>query len=89
MKLFVYRAQAEVYLNGNGTGTNRCMSVFLRIIKGDYDRHLKWPVNLHFVVILVNQSGITILIAYYLLVVLDEELNLCGQDCIVIYNISS
>ncbi|BFZ24292.1 hypothetical protein BsWGS_27331 [Bradybaena similaris] len=52
-----YRAQAEVYLNGNGTGTNRCMSVFLRIVKGDYDRHLKWPVNLHFVVILVNQSG--------------------------------
>ncbi|CAG5123122.1 unnamed protein product [Candidula unifasciata] len=51
-----YRAQAEVYLNGNGTGTNRCMSVFLRIIKGDYDRHLKWPVNLQFVVILVNQS---------------------------------
>ncbi|XP_059150323.1 uncharacterized protein LOC131937133 isoform X2 [Physella acuta] len=52
-----YRAQMEAYLNGNGTATNRCMSVFLRILKGDFDRHLKWPVNLQFVVILVNQSG--------------------------------
>ncbi|XP_059147569.1 uncharacterized protein LOC131935212 [Physella acuta] len=52
-----YKAQMECYLNGNGTATNRCMSVFLRVIKGDYDRHLKWPVNLHLVVILVNQAG--------------------------------
>ncbi|CAL1538453.1 unnamed protein product [Lymnaea stagnalis] len=52
-----YRAQMEAYLNGNGTATNRCMSVFLRIIKGDYDRYMKWPVNMHLVVILVNQSG--------------------------------
>ncbi|CAL1527681.1 unnamed protein product [Lymnaea stagnalis] len=47
----------EAYLNGNGTAANRCMSVFLRVIKGEYDRTLNWPVNLHMVVILVNQSG--------------------------------
>ncbi|XP_013096783.2 uncharacterized protein LOC106080042 isoform X2 [Biomphalaria glabrata] len=52
-----YRCQLEAYLNGNGTAKHKCISVFLRIIKGDYDRYLKWPVNLHLVVILVNQSG--------------------------------
>ncbi|KAH9519292.1 hypothetical protein Btru_075191 [Bulinus truncatus] len=51
-----YKVQMEAYLNGNGTAKNRCISVFLRIIKGEYDRYLKWPVNLHVVVILVNQS---------------------------------
>nr|KAI8734157.1 TNF receptor-associated factor 4-like [Biomphalaria glabrata] len=51
-----YKAQLEAYLNGNGTAKNKCISVFLRIVKGEYDRHLKWPVNLHVVVILVNQS---------------------------------
>jgi regulator of replication initiation timing len=51
-----YRAQIEAYLNGNGTGRDSCMSVFLRIIKGDYDQRMKWPVNLHLVVILVNQA---------------------------------
>ncbi|KAH9519286.1 hypothetical protein Btru_075184 [Bulinus truncatus] len=52
-----YKGQLEAYLNGNGTAKNKSISVFLRIIKGDYDRFLKWPVNLHLVVILVNQTA--------------------------------
>ncbi|KAK0046332.1 G-protein coupled receptor GRL101 [Biomphalaria pfeifferi] len=51
-----YKARLEVYLNGNGTAKNRCISVFLRVVRGEYDRYLKWPVNLHLVVTLVNQA---------------------------------
>lgn len=46
----------EVYLNGNGcSGQDRCLSVFLRILKGSYDHHLHWPVRMCFVITLVNQ----------------------------------
>ncbi|KAH9519291.1 TNF receptor-associated factor 5 [Bulinus truncatus] len=51
-----YRCQLETYLNGNGTAKNRCMSVFLRVIKGDYDRNLVWPVNVNLEIVLINQS---------------------------------
>ncbi|XP_005105190.1 uncharacterized protein LOC101845637 isoform X2 [Aplysia californica] len=51
-----YRCQLEAYLNGNGTGYGTCMSVFLRVVKGEHDDRLKWPVDLTLVIIVVNQT---------------------------------
>ncbi|RUS72181.1 hypothetical protein EGW08_020057 [Elysia chlorotica] len=49
------RAQLEVFLNGNGTGRGRCMSLFLRVVPGQYDDDIKWPVTLHIRATLINQ----------------------------------
>ncbi|KAK3803323.1 hypothetical protein RRG08_021521 [Elysia crispata] len=49
------RAQLEVFLNGNGTGRDRCMSLFLRVVPGVYDDTIKWPVTLHIRATLMNQ----------------------------------
>ncbi|GFO08491.1 tnf receptor-associated factor 4 [Plakobranchus ocellatus] len=50
------RVQLEVFLNGNGTGFNRRMSLFIRVIPGDYDNFIKWPIKLHIRATLMNQN---------------------------------
>ncbi|XP_055894558.1 uncharacterized protein LOC106078230 isoform X1 [Biomphalaria glabrata] len=51
-----YRCQMEAYLNGDGTARDKGLSVFLRVIKGDYDKLLTWPVYLSLDIVLINQS---------------------------------
>ncbi|GFR91756.1 TNF receptor-associated factor 4 [Elysia marginata] len=50
------RAQLEVFLNGNGTGHNRCMSLFVRVVPGEFDDFIKWPITLHIRATLMNQN---------------------------------
>ena len=50
-----YNAGIEVYLNGNDNGRNTHLSVFFRIIKGDYDVNLKWPFTGTVKIVLLNQ----------------------------------
>uniref|UniRef100_A0A2C9M0T7 MATH domain-containing protein n=1 Tax=Biomphalaria glabrata TaxID=6526 RepID=A0A2C9M0T7_BIOGL len=51
-----YRCQMEAYLNGDGTARDKGLSVFLRVIRGDYDKLLTWPVYLSLDIVLINQS---------------------------------
>ena len=38
-----YKIQASLFLNGNGGGENSHMSVYIKILPGEYDSILKWP----------------------------------------------
>ncbi|KAK2711021.1 TNF receptor-associated factor 4-like isoform X1 [Artemia franciscana] len=38
-----YKLQASVFLNGNGSGENSHLSVYIKILPGEYDALLKWP----------------------------------------------
>lgn len=38
-----YRLCARIYLNGDGTGKNTHVSLFVVIMRGDYDEILSWP----------------------------------------------
>ncbi|KAL7307542.1 hypothetical protein TKK_0000238 [Trichogramma kaykai] len=38
-----YKLQASLFLNGNGTGENSHISVYIKILPGEYDALLKWP----------------------------------------------
>ncbi len=51
-----YRMYARVYLNGDGMGKNKYMSVFIGIMKGQYDAILKWPLKGKITVGLINQA---------------------------------
>merc|ERR1712117_279138 len=38
-----YKLQASLFLNGNGGGEGTHMSVYIKILPGEYDSILKWP----------------------------------------------
>ncbi len=38
-----YRLQASLFLNGNGAGEASHMSVYIKILPGEFDSILKWP----------------------------------------------
>jgi len=38
-----YKLQASVFLNGNGAGEGSHMSVYIKILPGEYDALLRWP----------------------------------------------
>lgn len=38
-----YKLQASMFLNGNGPGEGTHMSVYIKVLPGDYDALLKWP----------------------------------------------
>lgn len=40
---FGYKLQASVFLNGNGAGEGTHISVYIKILPGEYDALLKWP----------------------------------------------
>lgn len=35
--------QASIFLNGNGTGEGTHMSIYIKILPGEYDALLRWP----------------------------------------------
>jgi len=39
---FGYKLQASVFLNGNGSGENTHVSVYIKILPGEFDALLKW-----------------------------------------------
>ena len=38
-----YKVKVLIYPNGDGTGKNTHLSVFIKVIKGEYDAILPWP----------------------------------------------
>ena len=38
-----YRVQASLFLNGNGGGENSHLSVYIKLLPGEYDTILRWP----------------------------------------------
>lgn len=38
-----YKLQASMFLNGNGPGEGTHMSVYIKVLPGEYDALLKWP----------------------------------------------
>lgn len=38
-----YKLQASVFLNGNGPGETSHLSVYIKVLPGEYDALLKWP----------------------------------------------
>lgn len=40
---FGYKLQASVFLNGNGAGEGTHVSVYIKILPGEYDALLRWP----------------------------------------------
>lgn len=52
-----YRMCARVYLNGDGIGLNNSLSIFISLLKGEYDDLLTWPFNNKINIIVIDQSN--------------------------------
>ena len=52
-----YKLCARVYPNGDGIGQGSHMSVFLAVMKGDYDALLPWPFQRKVTIELINQDA--------------------------------
>ena len=50
-----YKVCLSVYANGEGKGKGTHVSVFARLMKGEFDDHLKWPFQDHVTVAMLNQ----------------------------------
>ena len=51
-----YKCKLQWYANGNGVGKNTHLSIFLVIIKGEYDAMLTWPFRKKVTFTLVDQQ---------------------------------
>ena len=51
-----YKMCLEVYPDGFGTGRYKWVSVFIAMVKGENDHHLKWPFSGSFTVEILNQK---------------------------------
>ena len=51
-----YKMCLVVYAGGNGDGANTHVSVFLKLMKGEYDEELKWPLIGKFKIQLLSQN---------------------------------
>lgn len=40
---FGYKLQASLFLNGNGAGENSHLSLYIKLLPGEYDALLRWP----------------------------------------------
>ena len=52
-----YKMCARLYLDGNGVGKGRYMSLFFALMKGPYDPILPWPFTHRVTLRLLDQSG--------------------------------
>lgn len=51
-----YRLSMWAYLNGRGKGADRCLSLYVRVMAGEYDPILIWPVKPCYTFHLISQS---------------------------------
>ena len=51
-----YKLQLDVNANGSGSGKGTHLSVFVVLMKGEYDEELKWPFNANITIQLLNWS---------------------------------
>lgn len=40
---FGYKLQASLFLNGNGAGESTHLSLYIKLLPGEYDALLRWP----------------------------------------------
>ena len=52
-----YKFCLRIYLNGDGAGENTHLSLFLVIMKSDYDSTLEWPFQRTVTLTLINQQN--------------------------------
>ena len=52
-----YKMCLVVYAGGCGDGVNTHISLFLTLMKGEYDEQLKWPLRGNFTIHLMSQDG--------------------------------
>ena len=52
-----YRLRASLFPSGTGSGEDTHLSVYIRVIAGDYDALLDWPFRLPITVILYDQDS--------------------------------
>ena len=52
-----YKLHAEGYANGVGSGKGTHLSLYVYLLKGEYDDQLQWPFNANITVQLLNWSG--------------------------------
>ena len=51
-----YKLQLKVVANGSGSGKETHLSLFVYLLKGEYDDQLQWPFNANITVQLLNWS---------------------------------
>nr|XP_032644603.1 TNF receptor-associated factor 4 [Chelonoidis abingdonii] len=51
-----YKLQVSVFLNGNGSGEGSHLSVYIRVLPGQYDNLLEWPFSYRVTFSLLDQS---------------------------------
>lgn len=51
-----YRLSMWAYLNGRGKGAEKCLSIYVRVMGGEYDPILTWPVKPCYTFHLISQS---------------------------------
>ncbi|XP_031447542.1 TNF receptor-associated factor 4 [Phasianus colchicus] len=51
-----YKLQVSAFLNGNGSGENSHLSVYIRVLPGEYDNLLEWPFSYRVTFSLLDQS---------------------------------
>ena len=51
-----YKLCFRAYLNGDGLGKGKFLSIFVQILKGDYDALLRWPFAHKITIIILPQS---------------------------------
>ena len=51
-----YKLQLRVYANGRGSGKGTHLSLYVYLLKGEYDDHLQWPFSANITVQLLNWS---------------------------------
>ncbi|XP_059826863.1 TNF receptor-associated factor 2-like [Hypanus sabinus] len=54
---FGYRLCCRVYPNGDGAGKGSHLSLFLALVRGDYDEVLPWPFRQKVTLLLLDQAG--------------------------------
>ncbi|OQR72238.1 TNF receptor-associated factor 4-like [Tropilaelaps mercedesae] len=50
-----YKLQASLFLNGNGSGEGSHLSVYIKILPGEFDSLLRWPFSLTVSFTLIDQ----------------------------------
>jgi len=52
-----YRLSLWAYLNGRGKGTDKCLSVYVRVMAGEFDPILTWPIKPCYTFYLISQEN--------------------------------
>ena len=52
-----FRMRMNVYLNGHKNGSGTHMSVYLQLMKGEYDDYIDWPFAKRATLVLVHQDS--------------------------------